>query len=77
MPRPGGIPDPRFYHSCGLIMGSGQGQFKGSPSDPVAVLDCVAKARYAFGYVTDEMRYFYLERFPDGEEMFGIAPLMR
>lgn len=48
-----------------------------SGSKPHKVLNCVGTAKYAFGYSGDEPRYFYLERFSDGEEFFGISALYR
>lgn len=72
----GTTPAKRFFKACGRAMGaSTEGLFPSQPGDPVAVLDCMGTARYTFGYAQDEPRYFYLERFPDGEEFFGVSPL--
>ena len=45
----------------------------GLGTDASKILNCVGTAKYAFGYSGDQPRYFYLERFPDGQEFYGIA----
>ena len=69
-------PDMGFYKTCGLLMDAPT--FFTGPAkvgDPTKVLNCIGTARYEYGYAQDEERYFYLERFPDGEEFLGISPL--
>ena len=72
------MPEENFYTACGPLMGaSTEGLFRSVPGGPTKILNCMGTVRYAFGHDQDEPRYFYLERFPDGEEFFGVSPPMQ
>ena len=64
----------KFVSACGNIVGR-EHPLALTGAKPTNVLSCVGTAKYAFGYAQDEPRYFYLEKFSDGEEFFGISSL--
>ena len=68
-----------FANACyGVIRAKTTGVLTDPTSGkPHKVLNCVGTAKYASGYSGDQPRYFYLERFSDGEEFFGISALYR
>lgn len=61
-----------FIGACGIAAGAAE-----SHEGPKKVLNCVGTAKYTFGYSGDQERYFYLERFADGDEFLGISALRR
>lgn len=63
-------PDEYFYRACGPLVGATTEQvYPTTPDAPVQVLSCLGTVRFTDG---DGWRYFYLERFPDGEEYWGF-----
>ena len=67
------MPDENIYKACGPVMGaSTDALFPNVRDGPTLILKCVGMARYASGQSGDELSLFYLERFPDGEEYWGI-----
>lgn len=64
-------PDEYFYKACGpLLDATTEGLHPTTPGAPVQVLSCLGTVRFVSS--NDEWRYFYLERFPDGEEYWGF-----
>ena len=50
------------------------GKVQESEGEPTKILNCIGTARYSRG--NDADIYFYLERFPDGEEFLGVSAVI-